>query len=100
MILFVLKNSWSYKWTCGDEAKCQRIHNDSLVTDETAYNSQNACRLVCGRYGGLWPRPTSFVLLGQTLITFNPNNLRFFFGIFSFFHFDDAPILIPSNLQI
>lgn len=32
---------------------------------------------MCGRFGGLWPRPTSFVLLGQALVSFNPKNLRF-----------------------
>lgn len=53
------------------------MHDSNIDLKEIKYDSQNACRLVCGRFGGLWPRPTNFAMLGQALVSFNPRYFRF-----------------------
>lgn len=63
------------KWICNHDEKCVRLNKDprNLHT----YNSQRACRLVCGLYGATWPQPTKSILLGKTLFSFNPNDLKY-----------------------
>lgn len=64
----------SQKWICNHDDECVRIQKDpqNLLT----YKTQNACRLACGRYGALWPRPTTYTVIGQTLFAFNPHELK------------------------
>lgn len=72
-----------YRWTCVQQSKCVRRHVDNIQTfKEISYQSQNACRATCGRYGALWPRPTGATLLGQQLIAFHPKEIRYVIRLF------------------
>lgn len=67
----------SQKWICNREEMCIKIQkNVQNAQNGHTYNSQGACRLVCGKYGALWPRPTGYTLLGQTLFSINPSDLK------------------------
>lgn len=46
------------------------------IENATIYENQNICRLVCGRYGSLWPRPTGFCVLEKSIIDVNTNLIR------------------------
>ncbi|CAG9793975.1 unnamed protein product [Diatraea saccharalis] len=72
----VYEPSWVYK--CMGTDGCQRSDRPrSLVEDASSYyDSLALCRTVCGRFGGLWPKPVSAVLSMQT-VKMHPNNLRY-----------------------
>ncbi|KAJ9575900.1 hypothetical protein L9F63_007212, partial [Diploptera punctata] len=40
-------------------------------------NSLSACRLTCGQYGPLWPRPTGTTTIGDQVMIFHPSMVRF-----------------------
>lgn len=71
-----LFRSWRWTWTC-DAAKgrCSRsalpVEDDvrSLVSQ---YSSLEVCRLTCGRYGGLWPKPTGTCTLSRQIVEVDP----------------------------
>ena len=35
----------------------------------------NACKMTCGKFGALWPRPTGYVNLSETLFEVFPDNI-------------------------
>lgn len=76
----VYKPSWMYK--CMVNEGCQRTeHPQPLGNAETnatshLYQNVNLCRTVCGRFGGLWPRPVSATLSTQT-VKIHPQYLRY-----------------------
>ena len=52
--------------------------NDKCVKTEAALTREtqiNTCKLTCGKYGPLWPRPTARVLLGKKTVTLLPWNI-------------------------
>jgi len=40
------------------------------------YQSVGACKLVCGTYSILWPRPTGRVALGRVLVPINYDDIN------------------------
>ncbi|XP_018336049.1 chitooligosaccharidolytic beta-N-acetylglucosaminidase isoform X2 [Agrilus planipennis] len=64
---------WS--WICNTSRKCEKVPNAPV--HKYFYNRQEACRLICGQYGALWPRPTKDVDLSQDLININPSSISF-----------------------
>ncbi|XP_038206430.1 chitooligosaccharidolytic beta-N-acetylglucosaminidase [Zerene cesonia] len=73
----VYEPSWTYK--CVPDEGCQRSQSPeptlSNVTG-TVYESLDLCRTVCGRFGGIWPKPGTAALSMQT-VKIHPNYLRF-----------------------
>lgn len=61
-----------WRWEC-QRGYCQKTR----VTNETKATALSlpACRLFCGSYGSLWPRPTGEISLGNYLIHLNINSL-------------------------
>ncbi|XP_075978702.1 beta-hexosaminidase 2 isoform X2 [Anticarsia gemmatalis] len=69
--------SWMYK--CVPDEGCQRTeHPQPTTTNVTqmVFTSLDICRTVCGRFGGLWPRPVTAALSMQT-VKIHPNYVRF-----------------------
>ncbi|KAL4712048.1 hypothetical protein ACJJTC_003715, partial [Scirpophaga incertulas] len=73
----VYEPSWVYK--CEGSDGCQRSSKPMAAGDNvtaTFYESLDLCRTVCGRFGGLWPKPVSAVLSMQT-VKMHPKYLRY-----------------------
>lgn len=91
-------NLSSFKWTCTNSGKCVPIRNNTVTRplfilqgidfgaptssvepqrNTNQYESQNVCRLVCGKYGSLFPFPTVSTIIGDTVIDFNVRNIAF-----------------------
>ncbi|KAJ8715997.1 hypothetical protein PYW08_013282 [Mythimna loreyi] len=70
--------SWRYK--CVTDKGCERTsHPSSDLTSNSSslvFSSLDVCRTVCGRFGGLWPRPITAVI-GMQTVMIHPNYLRF-----------------------
>lgn len=64
-----------FSFKCTETGKC--IHKASEPDNNTLYECQNACRLTCGRYGALWPRPTGSTIIKNTVVHLNPRNIRY-----------------------
>lgn len=47
------------------------------IGDAQRFESQNDCRLSCGKYGAIWPQPTGDCTLGHDRVLFNPWKVRF-----------------------
>lgn len=60
-----------WKWEC-KEGHCLKFR--ATAEDKDAL-SLPACRLFCGEYGALWPRPTGELSLGNFLLHLNPNSV-------------------------
>ncbi|KAJ2943680.1 hypothetical protein O0L34_g16793 [Tuta absoluta] len=69
----IYEPSWVYK--CNPEEGCQRVEKTKKLLGGH-YESISVCRTVCGRFGGLWPKPMTAALSTQT-IKIHPNFLRF-----------------------
>ncbi|CAH4006618.1 unnamed protein product [Pieris brassicae] len=72
----VYEPSWTYK--CVPDEGCQRSQSPEPTANYTGtvYESLDLCRTVCGRFGGIWPRPVTAALSSQT-VKIHPNYLRF-----------------------
>ncbi|CAB3247641.1 unnamed protein product [Arctia plantaginis] len=73
----IYEPSWMYK--CLPEEGCIRSDEPHPTTNNVTnltFNSLDICRTVCGRLGGLWPRPVTAVLSTRT-VKIHPNYLRF-----------------------
>lgn len=46
------------------------------VENVTLFQSMESCRLLCGKFGNLWPLPTSSGELGNELVGISPGNIR------------------------
>ena len=65
----------SYK--CTNEEQCVRVYGNTKSANEShVFSTLSKCRLLCGKYGPLWPRPTGHVTLGKETTVVNPLNLR------------------------
>ncbi|XP_064073369.1 chitooligosaccharidolytic beta-N-acetylglucosaminidase [Vanessa tameamea] len=75
-------NAYEPTWTynCVPDAGCQRSERPQPGSrgnvSSLTYDSIDLCRTVCGRFGGLWPRPVTAALSMQT-VKIHPNYLRF-----------------------
>ncbi|XP_071055763.1 chitooligosaccharidolytic beta-N-acetylglucosaminidase-like [Onthophagus taurus] len=68
-------NPWV--WFCNTKGnKCQR-ELKIQISNQTTFNSLELCRLVCGKYAGLWPKPTYSTKLSKDLIQIHPKNIKF-----------------------
>lgn len=77
IVASVYEPSWLYK--CIPDSGCQRTSHpnpDGYNVTNFMFTSMDLCRTVCGRFGGLWPRPVSAALSIQT-VKIHPNCLRF-----------------------
>ena len=68
----LLHSSFSSPWSyvCQNET-C--IKQEAIATRETQLRS---CKLICGTYGGLWPKPTGKVVLSTSTTPFYPWNIQ------------------------
>ncbi|XP_026737933.1 chitooligosaccharidolytic beta-N-acetylglucosaminidase isoform X2 [Trichoplusia ni] len=75
-ISHVYEPTWMYK--CVPDEGCQRTRHHQLSDNNTSllFGSLDVCRTVCGRFGGLWPRPVTAAISMQT-VGIHPNYLRF-----------------------
>ncbi|XP_037028823.1 chitooligosaccharidolytic beta-N-acetylglucosaminidase [Bradysia coprophila] len=60
---------------CTEAGKC--IRRTDPPNNNTLFECQNACRLTCGRYGALWPKPTGSTIIKNGVVRLNPHNIRF-----------------------
>ncbi|KAI5724038.1 hypothetical protein M8J76_014587 [Diaphorina citri] len=65
--------NWSPSWRCVD-GKCVR---DSKFLVSNPYQALIICRLTCGQYGSLWPKPTGQVFIGPETTAFDPRQMVF-----------------------
>ncbi|XP_072947193.1 chitooligosaccharidolytic beta-N-acetylglucosaminidase isoform X2 [Epargyreus clarus] len=72
----VYEPSWVFK--CVVDEGCQRSNSPQPATNASGlvFESLEVCRTVCGRFGGLWPRPVTAALSTQT-VQIHPNYLRY-----------------------
>ncbi|XP_077285128.1 beta-hexosaminidase 2 isoform X2 [Arctopsyche grandis] len=61
-------------WKC-IEGRCIRKLGSAGAS--VTQSSPESCRLVCGRHGALWPRPTGATTLADRVLTFHPSSLRY-----------------------
>uniref|UniRef100_A0A182PDH5 beta-N-acetylhexosaminidase n=1 Tax=Anopheles epiroticus TaxID=199890 RepID=A0A182PDH5_9DIPT len=79
VVLHALQSPVSCKsYICANEEQCITANDHQINTEHSkAFSSLNNCRLLCGKYGPLWPRPTGYVFLGNQTIAINPWDVRF-----------------------
>ncbi|VVD03244.1 unnamed protein product [Leptidea sinapis] len=72
----VFEPSWTFK--CVPDEGCQRSESPlpTKSNSSSVFDSLDLCRTVCGRFGGLWPRPVTAALSLQT-VKIHPNYIRF-----------------------
>ena len=58
-------------------SRCVRMERAKLQkTDPTIEGlNLNGCKMTCGKYGALWPRPTGYVNLSETVFDVFPDNI-------------------------
>ncbi|CAD7090237.1 unnamed protein product [Hermetia illucens] len=64
------------KWSCNEDENCVPYVGQKSLESPSIYETQDICRLSCGRYGPLWPRPTGAITISQGRVNFNPKNIR------------------------
>ena len=64
-----------WTWICDEKELCSRMPKTEL--DPSEYQTLAACSLTCGKYGGLWPKPTGETILSKSVIPFLPENVTF-----------------------
>lgn len=64
------------QWWCRDETDCLPWSEEKNPPVDRLYESQNLCRLMCGKHGGLWPRPSGVCYLKKSTINVNTNLIR------------------------
>uniref|UniRef100_A0A182IRJ1 Beta-hexosaminidase n=1 Tax=Anopheles atroparvus TaxID=41427 RepID=A0A182IRJ1_ANOAO len=65
-------------YICVNDQKCITKHVQTHESNtSTIFYSLTHCRLLCGQYGPLWPKPTGIVILDKKTITVHPSNMRF-----------------------
>jgi len=87
-ILFVALSSASedtptgYPWTyeCDETASASSSCARRLLKEGEAAVSFNFCKLTCGQYGSLWPRPSGEVSISKTVEKFDIADVEFTFS--------------------
>ncbi|XKL63937.1 hypothetical protein PGB90_006301 [Kerria lacca] len=64
-----------YSWKCINE-KCVKTDLPATCKSDTN-NILNICRLICGPYGAIWPKPTQEIKLSKEIIPIHPDNINF-----------------------
>ncbi|XP_050079484.1 chitooligosaccharidolytic beta-N-acetylglucosaminidase [Anopheles maculipalpis] len=63
---------------CTDEQQCVKEFSYINGTSEShVFPTLNNCRLLCGKFGPLWPHPTGRVHLGKKTTAINPTTIKF-----------------------
>ena len=62
---------WTYD--CDDLASASSSCSRRLLKEGEAAVSFNFCKLTCGQYGSLWPRPSGEVSISKTVSRFEEN---------------------------
>lgn len=77
-MIFILRCSYltSNEWYCKDNADCLPWKLSGKNQVENIYENQNICRLLCGKNGALWPKPTGKCELGKSVVDVNTNLIR------------------------
>ncbi|XP_069688074.1 chitooligosaccharidolytic beta-N-acetylglucosaminidase isoform X2 [Periplaneta americana] len=75
------RQGWQWSWTC-KSGKCVKSEFPTTYLSSRGYAnvtrcSHAACRLTCGQYGALWPRPTGPTTIGDQVVAFHPSAVRF-----------------------
>ncbi|KAI9581032.1 hypothetical protein GQX74_014415 [Glossina fuscipes] len=65
----------SGQWVCIEERLCIAEESASFCPNKT-FESQQDCRLSCGKYGAIWPMPTGNCELGNDRVHFSPKNVK------------------------
>ncbi|CAG0879770.1 unnamed protein product [Darwinula stevensoni] len=64
---------WTWRCNNTEPMRCIRTPKSTLTPSE--YQTLAACKLTCGKYGGLWPKPTGETILSKSVIPFLPENV-------------------------
>lgn len=64
------------EWFCKNDADCRPWKMSQENAVENVYENQNICRLLCGKFGGLWPKPTGACELGKAVMDVNTDLIR------------------------
>lgn len=67
------------KWYCRDKKFCVPVlsSNVNIYTNTSLHQTQELCRLVCGKNRGLWPMPYEIIDLSDNYISVNIDKLSF-----------------------
>ncbi|RZC38328.1 beta-N-acetylglucosaminidase NAG2, partial [Asbolus verrucosus] len=71
---------WVWKCDATNEL-CTRLPSQGNSNSETLYPSLEVCRLICGKYGSLWPQPTISTKISDELFMFPLSVIKFEFSI-------------------
>lgn len=66
----------SNEWWCRNETDCLPWNEEKNPPVERLFETQNLCRLMCGKFGGLWPRPSGMCELAKSTMTITTNLIR------------------------
>lgn len=64
------------KWYCRNNVDCLPLKESNNNVDKV-FETQNLCRLMCGKWGSLWPKPTGACNLEKSTTSINVNQIRF-----------------------
>jgi hexosaminidase len=65
------------RWYCKNQNDCLPWREEMNQRVDRIFESQNLCRLMCGKFASLWPLPTVKCELQKSTIDINPNSIRF-----------------------
>ncbi|KAL7040166.1 hypothetical protein ACKWTF_000296 [Chironomus riparius] len=80
-VIILIGSSISYQsdnvWYCRDDHYCLPLRNNNEQSTVQTFQNQNICRLMCGKFGGLWPKPTLKCNLEKSTVGVNAELIRF-----------------------
>lgn len=91
----------SNQWHCRDNRECLPV-SKTTPSDAKIHENQNICRLLCGKFGSLWPTPTEKCQLGSSVIAISSELIRFEYPSFSLQmvdYFDQMTFLFLNSLS-
>ena len=58
-------------------SRCIKMEKSKIEQSSDSANSidLNGCKMTCGKFGALWPRPTGYVNLSEALFEVFPDNI-------------------------
>jgi hypothetical protein len=64
------------QWYCKNETDCLPWKNGSGSSSVEIYENQNVCKLMCGQFAGLWPKPTGKCDIEKSFVRVNSELIR------------------------
>ena len=62
-----------WKWECNEQKqRCEKVE----ATSPNDVIELEACKLTCGRYSTLFPRPSGYAKFGKATVPFMPSNMK------------------------